>query len=833
MTLFFARFTPACPRTGAFVILSIPLLLLLAGCSGGSEVSRGTGLYSASWIPEDRLPEFDLRHLKLDLTIDHASATITGYAEHRIVLDAVSGDSITLDAGPRIRIDSVRSDGRALGYRHGDRLLRIERPTPDAEHVIRIWFRTENPDRGFFFTYREEGEIEGVDGFWTQGEPTDHHRWFPLADRPSDLATTETVIRTRADWSVVSNGRFLGDREIPGTDLREWHYRMDRPHAPYLILIAGAEYLVTTDSIPGIRLEYWTWPDLPERVTPTFERTGDMFRYFDSLFAYPYPWEGVYRQVLADEYIYGGMENTTATILADDLLVDEAMRIDVDPDGTIAHEIAHQWFGDLVTVRKWSDLWIHESFATYLAARYLGSRFGEDRFAHLMNGYAGSAAWVDRERGNDPIAGGENHPTNIYGRGAVVLHMLNQVIGDDAFTRGMRTFLADHAHSVVTSEDVERAFERASGEELDWFFDQWIHGADMPVATITKERKSDSVRYRIAQDPRYGNRPEIFRVPMTVEVYYQTTPGNEAMTRKVERLVLDEKSVTTAWYPRREANEFIVLAPNASALIELDYEASVEELWDQMHVSPWAVDRLNAAGLLAVRLLPLVRTADANTLSSIATGATIRYGEETDASVRAAILAIAGITGTAVGRDLIQQGSVDPDAEVREAAVVLARFLPRESLRSAFGHLLNDPSRRVIAQTLRIFRDAGERLSDREHERISSIVGPRSSVARQWLRTVASEGRSEMVGRVVAYAAGGSRSIRIEALETLATLTVVNDDVRQVLLRSSVDEDRDIVRTAWQTVRKLDDNRLRRELERQREALPESERKRIDQARKG
>lgn len=813
------------------VLPTLLLSIILVSCAGGSR-SSGHGLYGGSWIPEDRPAEFDLQHLLLDVTVDHTAESVTGSVAHRLVVHDPATDSLTFDAGPAVRIDSVTAGGRRLGYRREERLLRVERPEGNAEVMVKIWFATTDPGRGIFFTHLDDGELEGVDGFWTQGEPTDHHRWFPLADRPSDLATTETIVRTRSDWSVISNGTLLGSSPVPGTDLRQWHYRMERPHAPYLLVIAGADYLVTRDSVLGIDLEYWTWKEMPERVETTFHRTPDMMKWFDSLLAYPYPWE-IYRQVVVDEFIYGGMESTTATVLDDNLLVDEAGRLDIDPDGTIAHEIAHQWFGDLVTVRDWKDLWIHESFATYLAARYLGSRFGSEEFSGLMAGYIGTAAWSDREYGPDPIVGGETRTVNIYGRGAVVLHMLNRLIGDKAFTEGMRTFLREHAGTVVETADVIDAFEQASGMQLYRFFDQWIFGKDMPIVRVTKEQRGDSVRYRIAQDPRYGSRPEVFVIPTEIQIYYQAEPGNSRMTMQSEKIEIGEKWVYTKWYPHRPTNEFMVLAPDASALMRIEYEANVEELWDQMHVSPSSVDRADAAGRLAVQLIPHLRNAPPSVVASMSTGLTIRYDEEPDPTVRSAILLIAGVTGTAVGRELIRKGTNDPDPEVRAASLQLFRSWDPTQLRDVYGHLLSDPSADVVADAIRIFRRADVSLTDEELRRLSQVFGTRDEVARQWVQTVAEQNAVEYVDRVAAYALGGNTWLRVAALGALADLKVMTPPVRNAILVGSVSANDNIVHAAWEAAEALGDAELDQQIDRQLAELSQEEQKRIENARKG
>ena len=826
-------------RPTRFSILRTGFLLsfatLLASCGSSSSVNQGT-LFRNSIIPATRAGDFDLTHLKLDVDVNHATSRVEGTVSYTLMILDPALDSLRFDAGPAIQVSSVTSKGSPLQYSRTDRMLSIARPpsfTLGVEQSLEVSFTSIDPERGIYFRRKSDAPMVGRDQVWTQGEPTDHHDWFPLPDRPSDLMTTELIARVREDWSLFSNGTLLGTTPREN-GRKEWHYRMEKPHAPYLIVLAAGDYLITRDSARGVALEYWTYPDMPEKVEPTFGQTGDMIKYFDSLLGTPYPW-GVYRQIVVHDYMYGGMENTSATVLTEALLVDEREKIDINPTSTIAHEIAHQWFGDLVTARSWDHLWIHESFATYLAARYIGSRFGEERFDRTMGRYRNQARRADAsELGPDPIALGNNRPAMIYGRGALLLHSLNYLIGDDAFTEGMQLFLKRHKHGNVETEDLQRAFEESSGQNLDWFFQQWIYGKDMPVMSLARERKIDSIRYRIAQEPRYGNTPEIFRLIADVIMVRDRGDGSdgEKMVLERETLTIEEDWVYTKWYPDRPNNQFMIFGPGVTQLVEIEYEPESEEMWDLMHAAPSATDRYEAAGALAGYLPMMFRNAREGARASIAQGIAIRMPEEPVADVREALVFIAAASRTAVGIDVVRDAMKDPSTSVRRSTVAYYDLLGgKEEVRYNYEKFLQDSSLDLQATTIALFVEAEVDLTESELEHYSTIIGPRGAVARAWMSAVARQKERDFLPRLIEYAQEGSVWLARSAMRALGEFGAPNEEVRNAAIRGILSGRANLVSASYELAERLDDPTLNARIEEVLATLSEEEREEIEEAR--
>ncbi len=814
------------------LISSLLLSALLFGCSASKE--HGTRIFHPHAVtPPARPGDFDLQHLLLTIDIDHLNGVVSGSAEHRVRLLDPTLDSLLFDAGPAVTVEGVTIDGDSVGYSYADRLISVPRPTrlmPGEEAVIQIRFRSSGSETGIYFRYREEGEIGGRDMVYTQGEPTEHHEWFPLSDRPSDLATTETIVTIRDDWSLMSNGDLIevGD---PVNGKRTWHYRMEKPHALYLLAIVAGDFLITNDTTPGVRLEYWSYKDMPERVAPTFGATGDIIQYYDSLLGLAYPW-GVYRQVVVDEYMYGGMENTTATVLSDYLLVDSTIKIDLDPTSTVAHEVVHQWFGDLVTIREWPHLWIHESFATYLAARYIGSRFGEDKFDETIGRYHRTAFRMDREGKGDPIALGANQTNMIYGRGAAVLHMLNCTIGDAAFTAGMRLFLKKHQHTVVVTSDLQRAFEEASGESLQWFFDQWVYGKDHPVVEIDSEVRGDSVRYRIRQEPRRGNAIEIFRLPMEIVMVQDRGDGSVEDNLVVHRdtVELGEKSHTTEWLPNHPSDQFINVAPGAGVLLEKKYDESIEESWDRMHIAASSFDREEAALSVQQKMSEAVGKMSPDQLVSIGHGVSLRFAEEPSPAVRIRLLEIGAFVHNAVSLDIIRMAIGDPDPDVREASLAYHPLFGKRTIREEYGELLNDPSYVVQAKAIYTFIDAGAQLNQVELQRFSEVLGTQQRVATAFARVVGVQNERRYLDKIVEYAIGGGSWLRAESLKTIGTLGLVTDRVRDAIVAGILSQNERLIKEASLSAKRLDDPDLNLRINDEIAKLSKERRKEIEEA---
>ena len=743
---------------------------------------------------------FDLLHTTLDLRFDFEQEVVYGVATHRIRSLNPSLMDIELDAAPEIVIEQITVDESATTFEHKKDTLRIELLDQKAYNDtfnLQITYQV-SPRKGLYFIKKEPEEPNGRDQIWTQGEGEDHHYWIPMYDYPNDLATSEVYAAVRSDWKLLSNGEFIG--AIPNSDgTTTWHYKMEKPHAPYLMMLAAGDYLITHDTIDGLPLEYWTYPDMPDRVEPTFGRTPEIYRYLRDLIGVPYPWNK-YSQIMINEFMYGGMENTTATTLNDFALVDEQGLVDYSPDGLIAHELAHQWFGNLVTNRSWDHLWIHESFATYLAARWIGYHQGQEVFEKQMYDYILGAYQTDRDRRKDPIASGSGVISNIYGRGAVVLHMLNQLLGEELFWSSVQLFLTRHAHSVVETNDLKLAFEDATGYNLSWFFQQWIYGGGMPVLEFSNSYDDGTYRIELEQVQEIDELTGHFSLRIPVEMFIREPDG---ITIAFDTLFL---LGAHDFFEYRISEPITSILDASTTLLSISpLSFSREELVTIAEFASSPINRYSAVRRIETDV-KLYKKDIARELKRI-------YYKERSDYVRGAIVTAVATLDKKIAAEMIPSALVDPTTTVRRAAIEASWVFNDEERISLLRPLLNDSSYTVVIDALEMLA-ATEADSLEEHlVRLQFIEGARESLARAWMQAVMVGKFTQFVDRVTWYARNASRGwTKITAFDVLAELETTTPDVRLAILNGMKADGEGVFKAALRAAEKLDDDELNRML---------------------
>ena len=441
----------------------------------------------------------DLRHQIVRLRFDWTRRAVIGSTTLRIA--AVPGgpglESITLDAVD-LRIQRVSSRDRPLGFAQEGSTLRIrlaEPLAPDAVVEVTIDYEAVRPARGVYFIDRRHV-------MWAQGFAEDTRYWIPTVDRLYDKTTWEFIVRVPAKERALSNGRLVGTHRLPDGDV-EWHWRLDQPASTYLMSVVTGDYVVLRDRWRDISLGYWTYRDSIEATWRGFGRTPRALEFYSQWTGVHYPWSK-YDQIVAPDFVFGGMENVTAVTMADDAILHPAW---AEPrsnaDQLVAHELAHMWFGDYVTMRHWDDAWLSEGFAVFMTAMYVERSQGAAAGAMRRREAHEETIAADR-RNRRPLVYGRwvNDPAevyfsgHIYPRGSSVLQMLRRVLGDSTLRVGLNRYLRDHPYQSVTSADLRRALEQASGLDLSRFFAQWVYGAGVPAFRVSWA--FDSARNEVA-----------------------------------------------------------------------------------------------------------------------------------------------------------------------------------------------------------------------------------------------------------------------------------------------------------------------------------------------
>src|SRR6185437_8773506 len=327
---------------------------------------------------------------------------------------------------------------------------------------------------------------------------TDNRNWIPMYDNWNDKMITETIVTFDKDYQVLSNGTKLGVKDnADGT--KTWHYKMTHPHSPYLVMLGIGKYGIDDrKSKSGVPLHLYYYPEWKDRVEATYKYSAEMIDFYEKEIGMKYGWES-YSQIPVQDFMFGAMENTTATIYGDFLLVDGRSALDRAYIGVNAHELAHQWFGDMVTCRTSSYMWLHENFATYYSALFDKEIFGKDYFDWERRGQQ-NAALDELKKNSNPISCSMAGTTRLYPQGAFVLNMLKYVVGGrEVYNKAIKYYLEKHKYENVDSRDLLLAFEETTGMSLDWFWDEWYYRGGMPNYTVSYSEQNGYTQFNVTQ----------------------------------------------------------------------------------------------------------------------------------------------------------------------------------------------------------------------------------------------------------------------------------------------------------------------------------------------
>lgn len=433
-------------------------------------------------------------HIRLDLALDFVARTLSGSAAltlrvrrdglSAVTLSAVDMElhGITVD-GAAVSLADVAYDGRSLR-------VPLHPPRPRGGTLELVVAYTARPTKGLYFLAPDETDPDRPEQCWTQGQDEDARHVFPCIDVPAEKATTELICLAPRDKVLLSNGDLLERADVEPNQTR-WHYKLSSPQASYLVTLVCGPFAEMRDHAPETNVDlYYFLP--PHRVADgqrALAKTPRMVDVFSKLIGIPYPHRR-YSQVFVADFIFGGMENTTATTLTEQALLDERAALDHDVEPLVAHELAHQWWGDLVTCREWPEAWLNEGFATYFEYIWFEQDRGRDEadwhaleqldhYLHEANEYQRS---IVCRHYRDPIEIFDGH---LYEKGGRVLHMLRHLVGDAAFFEALAAYGQRHAGGTVETRDLVRVFEEVTGRSLDRFFDQWVLRPGHPDLRVT------------------------------------------------------------------------------------------------------------------------------------------------------------------------------------------------------------------------------------------------------------------------------------------------------------------------------------------------------------
>ena len=486
--------------------------------------------------------DWDLLHTKLELSFDWKREIVHGIATLTMTPLFYPQDTIRLDA-TGFEVASIKVNDKTINQFQTAAtqiVIPLFAPVRRGQEITVVIDYSAHPsatedyhgnaitsDKGLFFIDAQD-TIPGLPRqLWTQGETTNNNRWFPTFDQPNERMTQEIILTVDDTMMTLSNGLMISSTPLPG-GLRRDHWKLDLPHAPYLAMIAVGQWDKVTDYWRGRPVDYYVDPGFGPSARDIFANTPEMIDFFSRTLGYDFVWPK-YAQVIVKQFVSGAMENTSAVVFGDFIQFDKNDLVeDGGNDYIVAHELFHHWFGDLVTCESWANLVLNEGFANYAEYLWQEYKYGKDRAdmqrMNELSGYFDQALYDAH-----PLAHyhyedeGAMFDAHSYNKGGLVLHMLRDLVGDEAFYASLKLYLKEHAFKAAEIDDLRQAFEEITGRDLHWFFNQWYFASGHPVLKVSHQYDATTglIKIDFQQQQKDQGFPAVFRLPVDIAVINQ------------------------------------------------------------------------------------------------------------------------------------------------------------------------------------------------------------------------------------------------------------------------------------------------------------------------
>ncbi len=556
-----------------------------------------------------------VEHIALDLAFDIPKKSYSGTCKIRVnpVVDGI--DSLSLDAVDlTIRSVKVGNTKQPFDYDGEQLKVTLKNPTQSGKaFTLAIDYANENPQRGIYFIGPDKHYPDKPVQVWTQGEDEDSRFWFPCFDYPGQLATSEIRTRVPKKFKVVSNGELIGT-EAAGSD-KIYHWKLEKVHPSYLMTLAIGEFDEIKDQWKDRSVSYYFEKGRKSEAKLTMGKTPQMIEALSKWFGYDYPFSN-YDQVCVSDFIFGGMENTTTTLLTDRCMIDKRAALDNQRAETlVAHELAHQWFGDLIVINHWSQAWVKEGAATYSEVLWVEETLGTDEALYYHLNHARAYLSEDKSRYRRPLVTHiyreaiELYDRHIYEKGSCIYHMIRTEVGDELFTRTLSTLLTDNAHSTVETIDLLRAIDKATGRNLRFLFDQYVYRGGHPDYKVGYSWDGDSsmAKLTITQTQVEDGKSQVQEGLFDLKVPIGFGYINKTKTKQAKDTQADVKTFKVRihereqalYFPLEKKPDFISFDVGNHLLKTVELTYPVAELKAQLASDPDPISRLIAAEALA------------------------------------------------------------------------------------------------------------------------------------------------------------------------------------------------------------------------------------------
>ncbi len=653
----------------------------------------------------------DLIHTKLEVSFDWDSSFLYGKANLTFTPYFYSTSELVLDAKGfqlhEVAIVDALGNKKNLEYCYDNLQITIDlNETFHRTDTYEVFIdytampnklensssRAITDDKGLYFINPDESEKDKPRQVWTQGEPESNSCWFPTIDSPNERTTQEIYITVEKEFKTLSNGELMF--QIENSDgTRTDYWKQDLPHAPYLFMLAAGDFAEVEDTWRDIPVHYFVEPEYEDIAKDIYPYTVEMLEFFSTLLNYDYPWDK-FHQIVVRDYVSGAMENSGAVVYGEFIQGDKRFLIDNSGEDVVAHEMFHHWFGNLVTTESWANLPLNEAFATYGEYLWREHKYGKDDADHY--GFNDLRYYIQMGKNSkknliryDYKHMNDMFDVNTYQKGGRVLHMLRSYVGDDAFFTALNLYLKENEYQAVEVHNLRLAFEKVTGEDLNWFFNQWFLGAGHPNLKI-RSNYIDSLKIlelNIEQTQEHEDVPHLFKVPTTVQIV------NAKGESEIKTIVIDERYHTFN-FDYEEAPILVNFDADKSLIAEVDQRFTLEEAAVLYRKGENYRDRYNAINVLK-------RGSDS--LSN-----QIKKEALQDEFWHIRELAIEGINSLVredsygIQQQLTFMALKDPKSDVRAKAIkALTKYYKNETEFSTYHKLIEDSSYVVVAASIK------------------------------------------------------------------------------------------------------------------------------------
>ena len=742
--------------------------------------------YDAGATPREHNLDFERMRLYVEFVPEEG--LVKGKITHFFSANREKVDSFFLD-GPGIEIKEAKLNGAAITYKINKEGITLFPSKPlswNTKDSLAITYEA-HPRRGIYFIGWNDKNNTSRKQIWTQGQGIDNRHWFPCYDTPNDKLLTEVYVKFNKDYKVLSNGVKAAEKEQKdGTKI--WHYKMSHPHPTYLVMLGIGKYdIKETKSKSGVPLRQWYYPEWKDRYEWCYKYNEKIFDFMETEIGVPYGWES-YSQIPVQDFMFGAMENTSATLFGDFFEVDARGYNDRNYVSVNAHELAHQWFGDLVTARAGNGTWLQESFATHYNILAEGECFGADHFDWARR-YAQNAAVNTSDKKS--ISHSETPTSNIYQKGSQVLQMLKYITGREGYNKSIKRYLLAHKYGNVDSDDLLNAFQDELGMPLDWFWEEWVFKGGEPIYNVSFEDQTLAgkrfTQFVVTQTHTVNDLTGLFKMPFVFEVHY-TDGSVDSKTEWIEK----ESHVVKVANTANKTIDYVLFDPNSEVVKTVTFNKPFEMLKAQSIKAPKLLDRYDAVFAMRNFAIDQKRSAlieafQKNTFHGIRSEIVMQLlNDKNEQSIQ-----------------LIKLALHDKDVQVRKSVIVNASYI-EPSLLADYEGLLLDSSYITIATALEKLSFQFPLHVANYLEKTKGIEGTRGREVRiKWLEIAAvSTGEKTYTDQLVKYTSNSYEFLtRTNSMGSLRKLNYFDEEALANCLNAVVSSNGRLAGPAAETIK--------------------------------